>query len=113
MKFSFSTFLVVALASTEAVVASTWFGKTGKASILQASLWSEANAISAYNKWHETELERWLSDHDVPYPTPADRKDLEILVKDNWQAMVVEPVSGAGEKASGQFGSVKDWIFDR
>lgn len=45
----------------------------------------------AYNKWHQTELERWLSDHDVPYPTPADRKELENLVKDNWDANVVTP----------------------
>lgn len=45
----------------------------------------------AYNKWHETELERWLSDHDVPYPTPADRKDLEKLVQKNWESNVVEP----------------------
>ena len=45
----------------------------------------------AYNKWHETELERWLSDHSVPYPTPADRKDLENLVKSNWQAAVESP----------------------
>ena len=44
-----------------------------------------------YNKWHETELERWLSDHNVPYPTPADRKDLENLVKDNWDHKVVQP----------------------
>jgi len=22
-----------------------------------------ANVIAVYNKWHETELERWLSDH--------------------------------------------------
>lgn len=44
-----------------------------------------------YNKWHETELERWLSDHDIPYPTPADRKDLENLVKDNWHSKVVSP----------------------
>ncbi|KAL1636452.1 hypothetical protein SLS56_001035 [Neofusicoccum ribis] len=57
----------------ESAVASTWFGK------------------AAYNKWHETELERWLSDHDVPYPTPADRKDLENLVKDNWNAKVAQP----------------------
>lgn len=44
-----------------------------------------------YNKWHETELERWLSDHNVPYPTPADRKDLENLVKSNWDAKVGKP----------------------
>lgn len=47
--------------------------------------------MEAYNKWHETELERWLSDHDVPYPTPADRKDLEKLVQKNWDENVVEP----------------------
>lgn len=45
----------------------------------------------AYNKWHETELERWLSDHDVPYPTPADRKELEKLVQKNWDTHVVSP----------------------
>ncbi|EXJ82963.1 hypothetical protein A1O3_06780 [Capronia epimyces CBS 606.96] len=94
MKLSFSKLLVVALASTEAVAASTWFSK------------------AVYNKWHETELERWLSDHDVPYPSPADRKDLENLVKDNWQAKVADPVSSAGDKATDHYGTVKDWIFD-
>lgn len=46
---------------------------------------------TAYNKWHETELERWLSDHDVPYPTPADRKDLEKLIQNNWDSYVTSP----------------------
>lgn len=46
---------------------------------------------TAYNKWHETELERWLSDHDIPYPTPADRKDLEKLIQSNWDAYAVSP----------------------
>ena len=46
---------------------------------------------TAYNKWHETELERWLSDHNIPYPTPADRKDLENLVKSNWNSKITEP----------------------
>ncbi|KAF2500748.1 hypothetical protein BU16DRAFT_502778 [Lophium mytilinum] len=72
MRFSFASTLVVALAA-EGAVASTWFGKT------------------VYNKWHETELERWLSDNNVPYPTPADRKDLENLVKSNWNDKVVTP----------------------
>jgi len=51
--------------------------------------WGLSKAI--YNKWHETELERWLSDHNVPYPTAADRKDLEKLVKENWEGYVVSP----------------------
>ena len=46
---------------------------------------------TAYNRWHETELERWLSDHNIPYPTPADRKDLENLIKDNWQTKITQP----------------------
>ncbi|PSN67270.1 hypothetical protein BS50DRAFT_600713 [Corynespora cassiicola Philippines] len=72
MKFSLASTLVVGLAA-QGAVASTWFGK------------------AVYNKWHETELERWLSDHNVPYPTPADRKDLENLVKNNWNDKVVTP----------------------
>ncbi|KAI9689744.1 MAG: hypothetical protein M1822_009626 [Bathelium mastoideum] len=72
MRISFLSALVVALAADRAV-ASTWFAK------------------AAYNKWHQTELERWLSDHDVPYPQPADRKDLENLVKENWDANVATP----------------------
>jgi hypothetical protein len=72
MRVNILSSLVVLLAA-DAVVASTWFGK------------------AAYNKWHETELERWLSDHNIPYPTPADRKDLENLVKDNWNSAVGQP----------------------
>jgi len=75
MKFAFTSALVVALAA-QGTVASTWFGKAG---------------AYFYNKWHETELERWLSDHNIPYPTPADRKDLENLVKKNWNDQVVTP----------------------
>lgn len=71
MKF-FSQLLVLGLAA-EATVASTWFSK------------------AIYNKWHETELERWLSDNNIPYPTPADRKDLENLVKENWQSKIAQP----------------------
>jgi hypothetical protein len=67
--------LLVAAAAANSVVASSWFGKTDV----------------VYNKWHETELERWLSDNNVPYPTPADRKDLENLIKNNWNDKVVTP----------------------
>ncbi|KAL7274512.1 hypothetical protein RUND412_002594 [Rhizina undulata] len=46
---------------------------------------------NAYNKWHQTDLERWLSDHGIPYVTPADRKDLERIVSENWQVKVIAP----------------------
>jgi hypothetical protein len=72
MRFSIGKALVALLAA-DAVAASSWFGST------------------AYNKWHETELERWLSDHNVKYPKASDRKDLEKLVKDNWNDNVVTP----------------------
>jgi hypothetical protein len=80
----FSKFLLFGLAA-DATIASTWFGKT------------------VYNKWHETELERWLSDHNVPYPTPSDRKDLENLVKDNWQAKIATPYNDWDTKQIGSF----------
>jgi len=72
MKLSLASLGVVALA-TQTVVCADWFGN------------------AAYNKWHETELERWLSDHNVPYPTPADRKDLQNLVQKNWEENVAKP----------------------
>ncbi|WYZ35234.1 hypothetical protein EsH8_I_001510 [Colletotrichum jinshuiense] len=64
---------VLTALAAQGAIANTWFSK------------------AAYNKWHETELERWLSDHDVPYPTPADRKDLEKLIENNWNDYVVSP----------------------
>ncbi|KAI1101352.1 hypothetical protein F4804DRAFT_316116 [Jackrogersella minutella] len=67
-----STILSLAL-TANVVVGSNWFTK------------------AAYNKWHETELERWLSDNDIPYPTPADRKDLEDLIQKNWASYAVSP----------------------
>ena len=32
-----------------------------------------------------------MSDNNIPYPTPADRKDLENLIKTNWDDYVVAP----------------------
>lgn len=57
---------------------------------VSASSWFPGSK-AAYNKWHETELERWLSDNNIPYPAPANRKDLESLVEKNWNNYVVEP----------------------
>ncbi|KAK4235710.1 hypothetical protein C8A03DRAFT_46199 [Achaetomium macrosporum] len=59
--------------------------------LANAALASSWFSNAPYNRWHETELERWLSDHDVPYPTPADRKELENLVQKNWETNVAEP----------------------
>ncbi|ROT36720.1 hypothetical protein SODALDRAFT_351987 [Sodiomyces alkalinus F11] len=73
------TVLTVALA-TQGVLASNWFGRSGT-----------DVRTPAYNNWHESELERWLSDHDIPYPTPADRKDLEKLIERNWDNYIVSP----------------------
>lgn len=45
----------------------------------------------AYKKWHDTELDRWLSDHDIPHITPSDRDELEHLVAKHWETYVVHP----------------------
>ncbi|PGG98828.1 hypothetical protein AJ80_09465 [Polytolypa hystricis UAMH7299] len=94
MRFSLITGFVLFLATTEVVASKSWFSK------------------AVYNKWHENELERWLSDHDIPYPSPADRKDLEDLVKPNWESAVKVPVTQSAEYATDKLHSTKDWIFD-
>lgn len=80
----FSRLLLLGVAA-DLTLASTWFSK------------------SVYNKWHETELERWLSDNNIPYPTPADRKDLENHVKANWQGKVASPYNDWDSKQLSHF----------
>ena len=113
MRFSFTNALLLALAGSEIAVASSWFPGS-KAGMQKYILYrfKRANTSIAYNKWHETELERWLSDHEIPYPAPADRKDLESLVKDNWQQKVVDPFKATGSTVDDHYGGVKNWIFD-
>ncbi|PWY87796.1 hypothetical protein BO94DRAFT_515962 [Aspergillus sclerotioniger CBS 115572] len=94
MKLHLASCLVFALATAEAVGASSWFSK------------------AVYNKWHETELERWLSDHDIPYPSPADRKDLETLVKSNWDSKVQKPLGHAAAHSTDHWHDAKEWLFD-
>jgi len=71
MRFSLASTLVVSLAAQ--ATANSWFGK------------------AVYDKWHETELERWLSDHGIPHPSPSDRKNLQNTVTDNWNDKIVTP----------------------
>ncbi|EGC40955.1 conserved hypothetical protein [Histoplasma capsulatum var. duboisii H88] len=86
--------VVIILTVTETAGLRNWFSK------------------AVYNRWHETELERWLSDHDIPYPTPADRKDLEELVKNNWESRVQIPIHHTVEHVADYLGDAKEWIFD-
>jgi len=59
--------------SAQSVVASTWFSK------------------AVYDSWHDTEVDRWLSDHNIPHPSPSDRKEANNLIKKNWEKNVVTP----------------------
>ena len=79
MKFSLASTLVVALAAQ--ATANSWFGK------------------SVYDRWHETELERWLSDHSIPHPSPSDRKNLHKTVADNWNDKIVNPYTSWDAKS--------------
>lgn len=89
MKVSPALFVLALYASTSAALLG--FGKTGMLLSLFMENQFTNHSFQAYNKWHESELERWLSDHDIAYPTPADRKDLEMLVKENWDRFVSSP----------------------
>ncbi|KAK0281863.1 hypothetical protein LTR35_002950 [Friedmanniomyces endolithicus] len=63
---------------------------TALATCAAADIFGSASR-TAYNKWHETELERWLSDHNIPFPAASDRKDLQNLVQTNWDNNVAKP----------------------
>jgi hypothetical protein len=51
-------------------------------------------------------------DPDIPYPSPADRKDLENLVKSNWDSKVQKPLGYAADQSTDQWHHAKEWIFD-
>ncbi|KHN98602.1 Stress-responsive protein Ish1 [Metarhizium album ARSEF 1941] len=74
MKIS-EVLLTAALGFLGATASSSWF----------------PGSKAVYNKWHQTELERWLSDNDIPYPKASDRKDLETLVQKHWNNVIVQP----------------------
>jgi 3'-phosphoadenosine 5'-phosphosulfate sulfotransferase (PAPS reductase)/FAD synthetase len=104
----FFTVLTAALA-VGGVAANSWFPGTK----------------AVYSKWHETELERWLSDNNIPYPTPADRKELENLVDKNWNDHAVHPykkwdtadlsayLQAKGSEAAGGAEATKDSLLEQ
>ncbi|RPA85343.1 meiotic sister chromatid recombination protein ish1 [Ascobolus immersus RN42] len=48
---------------------------------------------SAYSKWTQDELQRWLADHDITYPEKTDRTALENLIRQNWEQKSYRPYS--------------------
>lgn len=49
---------------------------------------------------------------DIPHPSPADRRDLENLVKTNWDTKVQKPLGNIADQANDQLHHAKEWIFD-
>jgi len=61
-----------------------------------------------YNSWHETQLERYLDDHSIPYPKPADRKHLIKAVEKNWDHAKNHPPYENWDEAK-----MKAWLEER
>lgn len=78
-----------------------------------------------YNKWGETELDRWLSDHDIPHQSKAEKAELAKLVESNWHSKVVSPysdwdttqlsayLSERGQQAAATAGATKESLVDK
>jgi hypothetical protein len=49
---------------------------------------------------------------DIPYPSPADRRDLENLVKTNWESKVQKPLGQAADQAGHELHHAREWVFD-
>jgi len=49
---------------------------------------------------------------DIPHPSPADRRDLENLVKTNWDSKVQKPLGQAADSVSDELHHAKEWVFD-
>lgn len=58
---------------------------------------------------HEAQLTK---SSDIPYPSPADRKDLESLVKSNWEAKVQKPLAHVTQHSHDHWHDAKEWLFD-
>ena len=65
-----------------------------------SSLWLQHRDNESYKK------------SDIPYPSPADRRDLENLVKGSWDSNVQKPMGELTDYGSDQFHHAKEWIFD-
>lgn len=50
-----------------------------------SSRWFGASNI--YDTWHESQLERWLDEHRIPFPHPSDRQALLDKVSKNWDSI--------------------------
>ncbi|OAA39147.1 Stress-responsive protein Ish1 [Metarhizium rileyi] len=90
----FLKLLLTASLAFSGATASSWFPGSKPASrpadrLRRADIF--AFCVKVYNRWQQTELERWLSDHDIPYPKASDRKDLETLVQQHWNNIIVQP----------------------
>jgi hypothetical protein len=53
-----------------------------------------------------------LLSQDIPYPSPADRKELENAVKTNWDLKVQKPLGQLSDHSGGRWEHTKEWIFD-
>lgn len=49
---------------------------------------------------------------DIPYPSPADRRDLENLVKTNWDSKVQKPLGQAADDINHELHHAREWVFD-
>ncbi|KKZ62634.1 hypothetical protein EMCG_03044 [[Emmonsia] crescens] len=112
MRFSWALGLVVTLAVAETAGSRNWFSKAdGTKQSLNVGFLTTASSFH-YLDNAEVTIPVTNIHIDIPYPSPADRRDLEELVKTNWESRVHAPLTQTTEHVSETLSDAKEWIFD-
>ncbi|RJE20934.1 hypothetical protein PHISCL_06727 [Aspergillus sclerotialis] len=74
--------------------------------------WNDGCLTIVSSPWLQNHLYGAYQESDIPYPSPADRRDLENLVKGSWDSKVQKPMGELTDYGSDQFHHAKEWIFD-
>jgi len=80
-----------------------------------------AALVNPFENWHQSDLQRWLSDHSIPYSGDSDKNTLTSLVREKWNKLyesvgdsdLIDQLSSIGlsksDSREGMLDSIRNW----